>query len=391
MKTIITVLKKELRRFFTDSRMLTSIFLPGILIYIIYSLLGGVVTDFTNQEITDYTIYIENEPTEIVKISEMFNIPSWTVTKNSEQLTKEEILEKVKDGSVDLYIIYEENFSEKVDKYETGKGVAPYVGIYYNSTVDSSYALYDYTLKYLDYYEKDIANKFDVNTDLNFNYDLATKDDMSVKIIGMILPFILMTFLISGAMGICSESIAGEKERGTMATLLVTPVKRSDLVIGKIGALGITTMASAFVSFLGLIFSIPKLAGAEFSFSSYGIGPLVMLFFTVIITALFFTTVLTIVSTYAKSVKEANSLAGPLTIVVMVVGMTGMMNASASTNLLLYLIPIYNSIQSFTGILNQSFDIWAIVITILSNVVYISLGVFLLTKMFNSEKIMFSK
>ena len=387
MKTIITVLKKELRRFFTDSRMLTGIFLPGILIYVIYSLLGGVVTDFTNKEITEYTIYTVNEPTEIDKISEMFSNPNWTVTKNSEQLTKEEILEKIKEGSVDLYIIYEENFGEKVTNYETGNGVAPYVEIYYNSTVDSSYSLYDYALKYFDYYESSIANKFDVKG----NYDLATSDDMSVKIIGMILPFILMTFLISGAMGICSESIAGEKERGTIATLLVTPVKRSDLVIGKIGALGITTMASAFVSFLGLIFSIPKLAGAEFSFSAYGFDSLIMLFFTVIITALFFTTVLTIISTYAKSVKEANSLAGPLTIVVMVVGMTGMMSANASTNLLMYLIPIYNSIQSFTGILNQSFDIWATVITIVSNMLYITAGVFLLTKMFNSEKVMFNK
>ena len=391
MKTIITVLKKELRRFFTDSRMLTGIFLPGILIYLIYSLLGGVVMDFTNQEITDYNIYVENEPTEMVKISNMFNIPNWTVTKNTEQLTEEEILEKVRDGSVDLYIIYEEDFSEKVDEYKTGEGDAPYVAIYHNSTSDSSYALYNYVTMYLDEVESSIANKFDVNTDLNINYDLATEEDMSVKIIGMILPFILITFLISGAMGICSESIAGEKERGTMATLLVTPIKRSDLVIGKIGALGITTMASAFVSFLGLILSIPKLAGANFSFSAYGFGPIALLFFVVIITALFFTTLLTIVSTYAKSVKEANSLAGPLMIVVMVIGMTGMMATTANSNLLMYLIPIYNSIQSLTGILNQSFNVWAIIITLVSNAIYISLGVYLLTKMFNSEKVMFSK
>ena len=220
---------------------------------------------------------------------------------------------------------------------------------------------------------------------------MATEEDISTKIIGMILPFILMTFLISGAMGICSESIAGEKERGTIATLLVTPVRRSDLVIGKIGALGITTMASAFVSFLGLILSLPKLAGADFSIDYYGFGPLAILLLVVVVTALFFTTILTIVSTYAKSVKEATSLSGPLTIIVMVVGMSGMMATSANTNLWMYLIPIYNSIQSFTGILNDSINIFAIIITVISNLAYIGLGVFLLTKMFNSEKIMFNK
>jgi sodium transport system permease protein len=220
---------------------------------------------------------------------------------------------------------------------------------------------------------------------------MATEEDISTKIIGMILPFILMTFLISGAMGICSESIAGEKERGTIATLLVTPVRRSDLVIGKISALGITTTASAFVSFLGLILSLPKLAGAGFSIDYYGVGPLAILLLVVVVTALFFTTILTIVSTYAKSVKEATSLSGPLTIIVMVVGMSGMMATSANTNLWMYLIPIYNSIQSFTGILNDSINIFAIIITVISNLAYIGLGVFLLTKMFNSEKIMFNK
>ena len=390
MKTIITVLKKELRRFFTDSRMLTSIFLPGILIYVIYSLLGGVMTDVLSPEITEYKIYVANEPTELVSL---YDVEGWVVDKNADtSLTKEEIISMVSDGSVDIYVIYEEDFMQKVINYETNPNVpAPYVEIYYNSVVDSSLALYQYTTGNLDFLEAQIANKFDINPNSNIVYDLATDEDMSVKIIGMILPYILITFLISGAMGICSESIAGEKERGTIATLLVTPIKRRDLVVGKIGALGITTMAGAFVSFIGLILSIPKLAGADFSFDAYGVGPLVMLFFVVIITALFFTTLLTIISTYAKSVKEASSLASPLMIIVMVVGITGMMNTSANTNLLMYLIPIYNSTQALTGILNQAYDVWAIIITIIANVIYISLGVYLLTKMFDNEKIMFNK
>ena len=388
MSKIFVVLKKELRRFFTDRRMLTSIFLPGILIFIIYSLLGGVVTDMMSQQITDYSVHIENEPTEF---SMIFDVSDWNVEKNKEALTKEEAISKISEGSLDLYIIYEEDFYNKILAYDTNKGKAPDVEIYYNSTIDSSYALYNYVTTYLSQIEAQLANKFDVNTDLNINYDMATEEDISTKIIGMILPFILMTFLISGAMGICSESIAGEKERGTIATLLVTPVRRSDLVIGKIGALGITTMASAFVSFLGLILSLPKLAGADFSIDYYGVGPLAILLLVVVVTALFFTTILTIVSTYAKSVKEATSLSGPLTIIVMVVGMSGMMATSANTNLWMYLIPIYNSIQSFTGILNDSINIFAIIITVISNLAYIGLGVFLLTKMFNSEKIMFNK
>lgn len=380
MKTILTVLKKELRRFFTDSRMLISIFLPGVLIYVIYSLLGGVMTDMTAQEITNYTIYVENEPLEFAN---MYDKTMWTINKNPESLTKDEILVKIKEGTVDLYIIYEEGFFDKINNSLS----VPNVEIYFNSTKESSVSIHAYTTAYLDAYEEGLSNIFNVNSTL----DLATNEDISVQIIGMILPFILVTFLLSGAMGICSESIAGEKERGTIATLLVTPVKRSDLVVGKISALGITTIVSAFVSFLGLILSIPKLAGTEFNLNVYGIDTLALLLLVVIITALLFTTLLTIVSTYAKSVKEATTLSSPILIVVTIIGMTGMMATSANTNLLMYLIPIYNSIQSLTGILNQSYNIWAILITVGVNIGVISLGVYLLTKMFNSEKIMFNK
>ena len=106
MKTIITVLKKELRRFFTDSRMLTSIFLPGILIYVIYSLLCGVVTDMMTPTFTEFEIYVENEPAELsAELSELYSYYGWTVIKNSDStLTKEDIMAKVSDGSVDLML-----------------------------------------------------------------------------------------------------------------------------------------------------------------------------------------------------------------------------------------------------------------------------------------------
>ena len=79
----------------------------------------------------------------------------------------------------------------------------------------------------------------------------------------MIMPFLFVVLLFSSAMSICCESIAGEKERGTIATLLVTPVKRSYLVLGKVISLGITALVSALVSFIGLMASLPKLIGSE--------------------------------------------------------------------------------------------------------------------------------
>ena len=81
----------------------------------------------------------------------------------------------------------------------------------------------------------------------------------------------------------------------------------------------------------------------------------------------------------------------PFYIISMVISVSTMYMESLPTSIGGYLIPIYNSIQSFTGILNDSINIFAIIITVISNLAYIGLGVFLLTKMFNSEKIMFNK
>ena len=79
MKTLWTIIKKELRRFFTDKRMLLSMFLPGILIFVIYSFLGTAMTDVMMPTISEFTVYVENEPTEL---SQMFNVDGWSVEKN---------------------------------------------------------------------------------------------------------------------------------------------------------------------------------------------------------------------------------------------------------------------------------------------------------------------
>ena len=100
---------------------------------------------------------------------------------------------------------------------------------------------------------------------------------------------------------------------------------------------------------------------------------------------------LAIISTYAKSVKEATSLSAPLMIAVTMIGMTGMYAGGVPTNPFVYLIPAYNSIQCFSAILNVSIDPLCFAITIISNIAYVGVAVIALTKMFNSEKVMFNK
>ena len=299
MKTILVIIKKELKRFFTDRRMLIGLVLPGFLIFFIYSIMGEFVGDMATGG-TDFNVVVINEQEQL---STIHDVDGWEINVLSSE--KEEAIEKLKNSDVDLVIVYEEDFYNKMISYDYNSGLkAPNIEIYYNSTDTASTIIYQYYQSVYNGIESSLINKFDING-LNDKYDVASEEDFTMQMMTMIMPFLFVTLLFSGCMSVCSESIAGEKERGTIATLLVTPVKRSHLVIGKVISLGIVALFSAVVSFTGLMASIPKLLGGEvdLSFNMYGAGTFILIFVVILSTVLIFTVVLMGVSTFAKSVK----------------------------------------------------------------------------------------
>ena len=194
-------------------------------------------------------------------------------------------------------------------------------------------------------------------------------------------------------MSVATESIAGEKERGTIATLLVTPVKRRDIALGKVVALAISAMLSSLSSFLGVILSFPKLVGNMdgITLSMYGIGTYLEILALMVATVLFFTAVLSIISTFAKTVKEASQYALPVMVVVMMLAMPSMMGSGIADFYALYFVPVLNVIKCMTAIFSLEFNLIYFLTTIISNIVYIGIGIYVLTRMFNSERIMFNK
>ena len=385
MNTILVIIKKELKRFFTDRRMLISLILPGLLIFFVYSVMGEYVGDLgTGTE--EYNVGIVNNQEELNSFN---SVDGWVI--NISIGDKDDLINDLKAKELDLVIVYDENFYYDVINYSSGVDV-PNVELFYNSSDVDSSIIYQYYLSVFEVFESSLINRFNVNA-LNDVYDIAQEEDVTMQIMTMIMPFIFVTLLFSGCMSVCSEAIAGEKERGTLATLLVTPVKRSHLVIGKVISLGITALFSAVVSFTGLMASIPKLMGGDIgmSFEMYSVGTFVLIFVVILSTVLIFTVILTMVSTFAKSVKEASSYSIPFMILVMVCGVGNLSGMGPTTNLALYLIPVYNSIQCITGVLSMNVNLIALGVAVVVNFVYFGIGIFVLTKMFNSEKIIFQK
>lgn len=388
MNNILTIIKKELRRFFTDKRMLISFIMPGLIIFVLYSIMGSFIGDaFTAKEDYTYNVIIEDMPNEYKAI---LDNSEYQINYVEDEMSKEEIQSKISDKNIDLYVSFEENFNDKLEN-----GLTPTVSIYYNSSSPESLEIYTYTYSSLLSLATNVSYDFLVNMDSSISYDMATSEDVSAMIVTMMLPFLLLTFLFTGCVSISTESIAGEKERGTMATILVTPTKRSHIAIGKIIALSIAGLTSAVCSFLGVILSLPKLLGSTeetgITLSMYGIDTYLCILGVIIVTVIFFTTILSIVSALAKNLKEASQWSSVLMIFIMMFGVTSLMGmGNIPTNPLIYLVPVYNSVQCMASIFSMEFNGLNFIITILSNIAYIFLGVIILAKMFNSEKIMSS-
>lgn len=391
---IWTVMKKEFTRFFTDKRMvLTTLIMPGLMIYLLYSFMGdGITSQFTASEDEVITIYAENLPEEIETMADQVATVKFVDASASK---KENILEKIKDGEADcnLLAVFPENFVEETQAYDAKSGeVAPNVELYYNSTETNSSAAYSMMQTVLDSYEASMANKFDINAGEN-TYDQATDEDMAAMMFSMMVPMLLMVFMFSGCMAVAPESIAGEKERGTIATLLVTPMKRSHLALGKILSLSVIAILSGCSSFIGTMLSLPNLMGGTegMDASVYGVKDYMLLLLIILSTVLVIISIISIVSAFAKSVKEATGWVTPIMIISMLIGVTSMIESLCKTEPVWFLIPLYNSVQCMNGVFAFNANVTNIVVTVVSNICYAGVGVFVLTKMFNNEKVMFSK
>ena len=396
---ILTIMKKELRRFFGDRRMLLSVILPGILIYVIYSIMGGVLSEnlMGGGEDVEYRVLTHNssDTVQSIALNSGLNLTFYRCPDCTEVHDQETITEAINNGSFHLYLVFPENFDAAVAAYDPASGQpAPEVRIYYNSADPESSAAYSTVLSILNAFESSMANRFDVNVSPDVTFDVATEEDLTGMLFSMLMPMLLVMLTFSSCMAMTTESIAGEKERGTIATLLVTPVKRSELAIGKIAALSVISLLAGMCNFLGVILSLPKLVGGEelgmVDATVYGVTDYLMILAVILSTVLVFVSLIAILSALAGSVKEASGLVSPLMLVVTVIGVSGMFGGGGG-NLALFLIPVYNSVQCISGVFSMSCEPLQVVVTVAANLVTAGVFALVLTRMFHSEKIMFKK
>ena len=390
-------MKKELRRFFTDTRMLvTVLLLPGLLVYVMYSVMGDAMGNmFTVEDDYVYRVGVAGDSDLLVYMDVDVPVTYWdtrteTYTDTVDGASDPMLL--LQEGLLDLYVVFPENFSEAFAGSVNHVNPPPHVAVYFNSNETASQGAYSLVTALLEQLETHFRQKgFTVNTDPTLTYDAAASEDTSAMFFSMLMPMFLTMLLFTGAQAVATESIAGEKERGTMATLLITPLKRSSIAWGKIAALTITAVASGVVTTGFVVASLPKMMQGMITMETdlYSIGDYILLGLVLISTAVVYVTVISLLSAFAKSVKEAQALVTPLMMVVILIGLTSMFTEGQTVEWFWYLVPLYNSVQSITGIFAAEPDTLGIVITTAVNLAAAGIGVFGLSRMMNSEKVMF--
>ena len=393
----ITVFKKELARFFGDKRLLfTAVIMPGLLIYLIYSVMGNSINSMMEEKTSSYRAAAVNMPQSVASQLAELNFEIDNISADETDGAKE----RIGAGEYAICAVFPENFESTLAAYAEGERSenTMNVGIYYNSADINSSAAFEQLLLVLNGVENQVSNVFDVNMSVDGEkYDLATEKDSTGMMLSMILPMLIMTMLFSSCTAVAPESIAGEKERGTIAALLITPVPRSQIILGKVLALSVISLLGGMSSFLGTLLSVPTLMqgmGDEaetIRADVYGAKEYICLILLILTAVLLLITLISVISAFAKSVKEAGTMVMPLMIVVMVTSVLAMYQSEPKAELYWYIIPIYNTIESMTQVFSFSANLVNIAVTTAANIIFSAAGIFVLTKMFNSEKIMFNQ
>lgn len=375
------ILKKELREMFRDKKSLSMMLVIPIFVPLIVLGMSALFEVQANKDIEEYNkIGFAYELSEEEKnIAKELNIE---VNEGNE----DELKTKYKNDEIDLYITKDGN------KYILN-GNDSDVTTYAKTLMESYFNVYKEYLQ-SGYLQANNVNPNDVLNIITVEENITEEENMFVSYIrNYAFVFIIMAITVSATYP-ATDTTAGERERGTLETLLTFPIKSRDIIVGKFLAV---TIASILTGIISLILAIISVAIAQNAFSIYEglnimFSPISILLSVIIIIAYsFFISGLCIaIASSSKTFKEAQSALTPLTFISLFPGMIAFMIGVIGTPLL-SIIPFINYVVVFTDTSAGNVDWLNIALMVISTIIYISIVLTYIIKQYKSEKILFSK
>jgi len=228
--------------------------------------------------------------------------------------------------------------------------------------------------------------------------NVAPPEKVGGAILGGLVPYFVILLCLTGAMYPAMDLTAGEKERGTIETILCSPVSRTHLVLGKFlmvltasiatVVLAITSMAVSFGAGKKMLLGVTHgRVDAALQITITG-KAVVSIFFVVLPLAVFFSAALLALSLFAKSFKEAQSYISPLMIVVVLPAVAALL-PGVELNPALALVPVLNTSLVGKEIITGTYHWSLIALIFLSSSVYAGVAIAIAVRLFQREDVLF--
>lgn len=391
-----TVFLKEIRETLRDKRVILSVFVGPVLVFPL--VIAAVGFFAAKKAVTEQAEMLE------VAIVKAEGVPLMTeALAEMETLTVRELASRdeaeraVTEGGVSAALVIDENAMEALNAGENTTAE-----ILFNNSNDRSRnargRLWDVLNKFK---EKEVARRLAANglakEILNpmegTQVDLASKEDTGGFVLGLILPYIVIIMASTGGMTTAFDICAGEKERGTMETLLVSPASRHEIVLGKLWAVSAVSIAAAFFAVCGIVVTVQGgiVVAGEFapeigvSISFVAVAAMLVV---IVPLSLMTSSVLLVVSAFARNQKEAQAYIFPFMVLIMLPAMiTNFISQDPSFGY--SMIPILNTALVMKQVLVGTFDLAFLTTAIASSALYAALTMRVATAMFEKESVLF--
>lgn len=222
--------------------------------------------------------------------------------------------------------------------------------------------------------------------------DTAPAAAQGAGVLPMLLPYMILIFIFAGAMNIGLDTTAGEKERGSLASILVNQVSRSSIALGKVFYVITAALLNSVASFLGIIVAV-RIAGPSMGRGLSGSLPLLSagsilgLLVTLLTLSALAASLIVLLGSVAKTVKEGGTYVLPVYLLAIVIGVATM-QMDAAQNLKLFLIPLVNSVFVLKEMLIGQADVAHLGVSVAVNVLAVAVLVRVIARLYNSERIL---
>lgn len=218
--------------------------------------------------------------------------------------------------------------------------------------------------------------------------NLSSRSEQLQSVLAMTLPMILVLMTIAGAMYPAIDTTAGEKERGTVETILASPAARNEIVYGKFLSVFVICMVTGLLNLAAMSLAFIHILGA-FSESIVPLTSVVLVLVSLVPLAVLFSALMMAISTYARTFREAQNYVTPIYLLCLLPAMVSVQRGF-ELNDFLCLVPVINMSLFFREVMEGVYRARHILLVFLSTSVYASVALRGAVKLFRDENALFS-